>query len=195
MWRSVQVGCLSMALVSASWPVLAQDFKDTGPLGLDEVRLGIHSHAAYHTFLPLTPWNFRFDDVSDISGDLIFETPDWDFMTWLGSPRPLIGATLNFSGKESLIYAGLNWHWQVFDTPFYLEGTFGAAAHNGYLDGAPAGMRNLGCRVNFYEVFGIGANLGENVTATLTYEHTSNAGLCERNQGLSNFGVRLGWAF
>jgi hypothetical protein len=56
-------------------------------------------------------------------------------------------------------------------------------------------MRNLGCRVNFYEVFGIGANLGENVTATLTYEHTSNLGLCGANQGLSNFGVRLGWKF
>jgi hypothetical protein len=37
--------------------------------------------------------------------------------------------------------------------------------------------------------------LGEHATATLTYEHTSNANLCAANQGLSNFGIRLGYRF
>ncbi len=58
-----------------------------------------------------------------------------------------------------------------------------------------APTKNFGCRVNFYERFGIGANLSDNVTATVSYEHTSNNSWCEANDGLSNFGVRLGWKF
>jgi len=83
----------------------------------------------------------------------------------------------------------------LFETPFYLEGTFGAAVHNGVLAGAVGTRKNFGCAVNFYERFGVGARLGENATATLTYEHSSNNGWCAANDGLSNFGLRVGWKF
>ena len=161
---------------------------------VSEVRGGIHAHAATTAFLP---WNgtYDFSDVSDVSFDVLFTSPDMDAFSWLGSPRPELGATINFNGGESLAHAALVWQLPILDSQFYLEGALGAAIHSGHLDDAPPGERNLGCRVNFYERFGAGMNVTENVTATLTYDHTSNADLCEFNDGFSNIGVRIGWKF
>ena len=162
---------------------------------VDEVRIGGHFHGIYWTMLPQNLQDWKWSRLEDVSFDVLFTSPDIDAFRWIGSPRPEVGVTLNIKGQDSLLHAGLTWQVPMFDTPIYLEGTFGAAAHTGYLTNAPQGQQNFGCRVNFYERFGIGANLTENATATLTYEHTSNAGLCQANSGLSNFGLRLGWKF
>jgi opacity protein-like surface antigen len=163
---------------------------------LSEIRVGINAHAAAWTFLPTTPpWQYDMTHINDVSFDALFKAPDWDWYKWIGSPRPNLGGTLNLAGKESMVHAALTWHAQIFDTPLYAEGTFGAALNDGYTTNAPPGFRNMGCNFQFYEVFGLGTNLGEHATATLTYEHTSNANLCAANQGLSNFGIRLGYRF
>lgn len=189
----------TLAILAAS-PALAQDAApgsfSAGVLDIvDEVRIGGHFHEIYWTMLPQNPQDWYWNRFEDISFDVLFTTPDADVFRWIGSPRPELGATINTKGQDSLFHLGLTWQLPIFETPLYLEGTFGAAAHNGYLTNAPEGYRNFGCQVNFYERFGIGANLTENATATLTYEHTSNAGLCQENAGLSNFGLRLGWKF
>lgn len=169
---------------------------DVGVLDIvDEVRLGGHFHNVYWTMLPQGFGDWDWSKPGDVSFDVLFKSPEHDVFRWLGSPRPEVGVNLSLSGYESLLYFGLTWQVPVFETPFYLEGTFGGAAHSGYLTGAPGEFRNMGCRVNFYERFGVGANLSENVTATLTYEHTSNNDYCVANAGLSNFGLRLGWKF
>ena len=164
---------------------------------VDELRIGLNYHMAYYTMLPpATPQELYLTRLEDVSFDVLFATPDLDAFYWLGSPRPEIGTTLNIKGEDSLFHAGLTWTVPVFDTPFYVEGTFGAAAHNGYLgDEAPAGRRKYGCRVNFYERFGVGVNVSESMTATIAYEHMSNAGLCQYNAGISNLGLKLGWKF
>ena len=41
----------------------------------------------------------------------------------------------------------------------------------------------------------MGVNVTETATALLTYEHTSNADLCDSNSGYSNFGLRIGMKF
>lgn len=164
---------------------------------VDELRFGVGYHMVYYTMLPpATPQELYLDRLEDISFDVLFTTPSIDVFYWLGSPRPEIGTTLNLKGEDSLLHAGLTWTVPLFDTPFYVEGTFGAATHNGYLGNeAPAGRRKYGCRVNFYERFGIGVNVSDNVTATIAYEHMSNAGLCEFNAGISNLGLKMGWKF
>ncbi len=153
---------------------------------VDEVRAGINAHRASAD---------SFTDVSDLSLDVLFPSPDLDLFEWLGSPRPELGATLNFAGEESLVRAALVWQFGLFETPFYVEGALGGAVHNGYLNDAPEGSPNLGCRANFYERIGVGMHVGDNATATLTYEHMSNANLCPNNGGISNLGLRLGWKF
>lgn len=175
----------------------AQDMLDPHPLAgvVDELRFGLHAYDVHHAMLPFLVNEWRITEVKSVSFDVLFVSPDIDAFRWLGSPRPEIGTTINLGGKENLLHAGLTWQLPIFDTPIYLEGTFGAAIHDGALVGAPAPTKNFGCRVNFYERFGIGANLSDNVTATVTYEHTSNNGYCEANAGLSNFGLRLGWKF
>lgn len=163
---------------------------------VDEVRIGLHAHDVSNILFPL-PWDYKLDQIEDVSFDVLFKSPDIDAFRWIGSPRPDLGVTINMDGQDSLLHLGLTWQLPIFETPLYLEGAFGGAVHNGYLNGSPDPTRyaNFGCRVNFYERYGIGAHVNENITATLTYEHTSNNGWCERNQGLSNVGLRVGWKF
>ncbi len=178
-------------------PAAAQNLLDPHPLAgvVDELRIGLHAHDVHHAALPFLVNEWRLNQIENISFDVLFTSPDLDAFRWIGSPRPEVGATINLDGQDSIAHAGLTWQLPLFDTPVYLEGTFGAAIHDGYLTGAPAGRKNFGCRVNFYERFGVGMNLGDNATATLTYEHTSNNDWCGANEGLSNFGLRLGWKF
>jgi lipid A 3-O-deacylase len=202
MWGKAAVSGIALVLAAAlAGPVLAQDLYSTEPASswtdvLSEVRLGLNAHNATSGFLPIIQARqFDLGEFDDLSFDVLFKSPDIDAFRWLLSPRPNVGATINLQGKESTFHAGLTWQAHIFSSPIYVEGTFGAAANTGYLNDAPVGYRNLGCRVQFYETFGVGADLGSNWDATLSYEHTSNADLCSANQGLSNLGVRIGYKF
>ena len=190
---------LAVALTTAAIaPSVAQDLMySPNPIAdvVSELRIGGHIHDVHYAMLPFLVNEWEYDNIGDVSFDVLFRTPDLDAFRWIGSPRPEIGATISLNGYESLAHLGLTWQLPVFDTPLYLEGTFGAAINSGYLHNAPVGYSSFGCRVNFYERFGVGAHVSDNVTATLTYEHTSNAGLCGDNAGLSNVGLRLGWKF
>jgi lipid A 3-O-deacylase len=162
---------------------------------VDELRVGFLAYDVHHAALPFLVNEWKVDRFQVASFDVLFTSPDLDVFRWVGSPRPEVGTSINFAGGASIAHAGLTWQLPVFDMPIYLEGTFGAAVHNGALTGAAAPEKNFGCRVNFYERFGVGYNFSEQVTATLTYEHTSNNGYCDANDGLSNFGLRVGWKF
>ncbi|MDB5623598.1 MAG: hypothetical protein JWR39_2161 [Devosia sp.] len=194
--------CLVAALLlGSSLPALAQFDEAALPSAgvldvVDEVRVGLAFHGVYYTMIPQNFGDWDTSRLEDVTFDVLFTSPDLDAFRWIGAPRPEIGATINLEGEDSLVHAGLTWQAHLFDSPVFVEGTFGAAIHNGYLgDEAPAGRRKFGCRVNFYERFGIGADLSDNVTATLAYEHSSNAELCDNNAGISNFGLKLGWKF
>lgn len=197
--KSLRVAALLLSVCAGTPVAFAQDMAALPSAGVldfvDEVRIGGHYHNVYWTMLPQGFNEWWWGQPGDVSFDVLFKSPDIEAFRWIGSPRPEVGTTISLGGYENLLHVGLTWQLPVFETPFYLEGTFGAAAHSGYLTNAPGLYRNLGCEVNFYERFGVGANLSENVTATLTYEHTSNAGLCQQNAGLSNVGVRVGWKF
>jgi len=185
--RSVVSGFVAAFLLAA--PASAQG------LVLDELRFGGFFHNAYQGFLPTSP-NWTLDDLQDVKFAALFASPDIDAFAWIGSPRPEIGTTLNLDGlSESFVHANLNWQLPVFDTPFYLEAGFGAALTNAALEGAARPARNLGCALAFYDAFGVGAHLSEEVSLTLRYEHISNLELCEPNDGLSNLGLMLGVRF
>lgn len=181
----------------AALPATAQDTFSAGVLDgvVDELRVGLHAANAHYALFPTDPDGWDLTHIETVSLDVLFTSPDVDVFRWIGSPRPELGASVNLAGRDSMAHLGLTWQLPLFETPFYLEGTFGAAIHNGALSGAEPGRQNFGCRVNFYERYGVGANLSNSVTATLAYEHTSNAGLCDYNDGLSNLGFRVGVKF
>lgn len=185
-----KLAALAIALLAGSGagPALAQG------LELDEVRAGAFFHSAYGGFLP-TGDNWDLSRFESVKFSALFASPEIDAFEWIGSPRPEIGATLNLRGRENLVHANLNWQIPVFETPLYLELGFGAALTDGALDGATRPERNFGCSLNFYDAAGIGANVSENVTVTLRYEHISNLEICSPNDGLSNLGLMVGVKF
>lgn len=165
--------------------------------GIEEVRLGpaLSSLELNRRFFFEPDYSsFSKARLDSVQGDVIFRSPD--ILKWIGSPRPTIGGVVNLGGYESLIHVGLDWHWQIADTPLYAEFGLGAGIHNGYLRAAPPGYRNLGCRTLIHWQYGVGANLNDHTTMTIQWQHMSNYIFgCWPNDGINNASVTLGWKF
>jgi lipid A 3-O-deacylase len=154
---------------------------------LSEVRLGTFAHDA------MSPEA----GSADLNGEILFAKPfggdggTWDFLI----PRPSIGGTVNFVGKTSQAYAGLTWTYDITKSIF-VEGSFGGSANNGKTGIiVPPGHNALGCNVSFRESASLGYRFNENWSLMATIEHMSNAGLCNQNRGLTNYGARIGYSF
>ncbi|MEZ0167110.1 acyloxyacyl hydrolase [Microvirga sp. TS319] len=109
-------------------------------------------------------------------------------------PRIHVGGSLNLAGNTSFGYAGLTWTFDI--TPaIFVEGSLGGAVHNGETDPIDDHHNALGCTALFRESGSVGMRVTENWTVMATVEHLSNAGLCSNNRGLTNFGLKVGYAF
>lgn len=106
-------------------------------------------------------------------------------------PRPMLGASINTQGDTSVGYAGLTWTVPLLGDRLFAEASFGGAIHDGPL--AEHGAASYGCTWAFRESASLGIGLGEGWQILGTVEHMSNADLCDRNRGLTNAGVRLGY--
>jgi len=110
-------------------------------------------------------------------------------------PRPHIGATLNNANKTSNAYAGLTWNLNLTNSVF-IEATFGGSANNGKTGHTVVpGHNAMGCTTSFRESASFGYRISSAFSIMGTIEHMSNAGLCDRNRGLTNGGIRLGYSF
>jgi len=137
------------------------------------------------------------EDGADINAEIIFVAP-WDFGRegWLDlllQPRPHLGVQVNTNEDASQVYAGLTWRVPV------LHGAWagfaaGGAVHDGDLTDGP-NRKALGSRVLFRLAAEIGYDVTRNVSLSLYYDHESNAGFAEENEGLNNAGIRIGWRF
>lgn len=183
-----RLGLAALLALSAS-PAVAQENI------VSEVRLGVFAHAAHPGWIPWDPTKFNVDQIEDIAFEVLFRSPDIDAFRWIGAPRPNFGVTVNLDGQESMAHLALTWQTHVLDSPVFIEGTLGAAIHNGILMGTFGKMRPQGCRVQIYTAAGIGIDLNDQFTATLAYEHMSNLTLCNANYGLSNLGIKIGAKF
>jgi lipid A 3-O-deacylase len=121
-------------------------------------------------------------------------------------PRLQLGGAVNLDGRTSFGYADialtLPIAWKFFFEPF-----LGGAIHNGSLTPTPT-LSGLGCPVLFHAGASFGVAITEHWNVLGTFEHLSNGvGLginCGTNhgptgnvinQGLNNYGVRIGYAF
>jgi lipid A 3-O-deacylase len=185
-------------LVLASFEAGAADLSSFGGLGEAtppqpektpfELRLGGFAHD------PQSPEKGSADLNAEILlGDLNPSAPGswWNVLIL----RPQMGATVNFVGKTSALYGGLTGTVFVYHGLF-IEASFGGAANDGKAGtNVPPGYNAMGCNLSFHENSSIGYRLSENWSFMGTIEHFSNEGLCDRNRGLTNYGVRLGYSF
>lgn len=110
-------------------------------------------------------------------------------------PRPAIGFTANFGGKTSNLYGGAAWDFAITDR-FFVGAEFGPGFNNGKTGtDVPAGHNKVGCNVWFHESATGGYRLTQAWSIMATIEHSSNAGFCDENRGLTNYGLRLGYRF
>lgn len=149
-----------------------------------DLRLGAYVHD------PLSPEK----GGADLNAEVVFSVFDTSNSLYgLLVPRVHIGGTASFAGKTSFAYAGFTWTLPLNDS-FFLEAAFGGAVHNGLKDGSE-GRNAMGCQWTFHESLSLGYRVTGDWSVLSTIEHVSNAGLCEQNRGLTNFGLRLSRAF
>jgi hypothetical protein len=153
---------------------------------VSEIRLGVFAH---------DPWSPE-KGSADINGEILSIKPFPGDSGWaLAIPRVHLGATVNTTGKTSTLYGGFTWSLDLTSKVF-VEGSLGGALNNGSTGVyVPVDRNALGCNWSFRESASIGFRLTEQVSLMGTVEHYSNAGICDRNRGLTNVGIRLGYSF
>ncbi|MBI1366149.1 MAG: acyloxyacyl hydrolase [Alphaproteobacteria bacterium] len=179
-----------LAAVAAAVAIAAPVEADAA-VKVDEVRLGVVAH-------DWGPFTRRKEHGAGVNGEVVFAAPK--ALKFLGSPRPVIGATIAAeSGATNAVYSGLAWR-QTIARRYFVEAGAGLAIHDGTTayhagDTNVNGTIYLGCRVLFHLSADVGVMVTRRLSASAHVEHMSNAGICADNEGLDNTGVRFGYRF
>ncbi len=168
---------------------------------VSEIRGGVAAHS-----IDINGGDPSPENGVNLSGEVLFKSPK--IFRYLLSPRPYVHGSLNLEGDTSFYGGGLAWEHHVFHDRIVGEFDFGIDRHDGILDLPPVGdpLREtirtervlLGSRYLFRVGVGVGVKLDKHWRAQVFYEHLSNGdilGSSNRNQGLDNVGVRLGYRF
>jgi len=145
------------------------------------------------------------EDGPNVEFQVSFDSPG--FLRWAGSPEPYLMASINTAGDTSFGGAGLEWRWN-FAGNWALEPGVGIVVHDGETDnpfanGTPeaadfaAEHVLLGSEVLFRTSLGLTYDFEGPWEAGLFFEHLSHGQILAsgRNQGLDEFGVRVGYQF
>ena len=169
---------------------------------VSEVRLGVLDHdigfLASHK-----------EDGVDLNGEVLFVSPvPYNVVSsidprirWLLTPRPDLGIDVNTAGNTSQLYFGLVWTAVLFKQVFlpndhiFTSIGFGPAFNNGEHASSDSNHKSLGSNVLFHPSLEIGYWFNPHYSLSVYYEHSSNGGLADRNEGLNNAGIRFGLAF
>ena len=178
LFRSLAIGLL---IVTCAKTASAQD-----AFNRFEIRGGLFVHD------PVSPEKGSVDINGEIvSPRLPIQAGSWQFLV----PRLHLGGTANTAGKTSHGYTGLTWDYDLSKSLF-VEASLGGDLNNGKTGSALVpGHNAMGCSAAFRESASLGYRLNPSLSLMGTIEHVSNAGFCERNRGLTNMGLRLGYAF
>ena len=77
----------------------------------------------------------------------------------------------------------------------FADFTLGGAIHDGETTAPSSGSRQYGCRLGFHESFSLGYSFDGHNAIMLGVDHMSNASLCDKNDGLTNLGIRYAYKF
>ena len=148
-----------------------------------ELRVGALLH---NRKLSLKP---RAEEGMDVNLEALLPSPDATIFDMAWSPRPHIGISVNTDGGTSALYGGLTWRLLEYGA-VALDGSFGAALHNGKLDAHNQGREDLGSRGLFRMSAELSGKFRSRHGFSLFVDHMSNAGLATENDGITNAGIR-----
>ncbi len=181
MYRAFIWGMLGALL---AFPVVAEE-RATG--FISEVKIGAQVHD-----VPYLWSGFHKEPYAvDLNLEVQF-SPSLYF--WGGRLFPALGTTINFDGHTSKAYLDARWQRECENNFFYALG-LGIAIHNGETFTTAPDFKQLGRRVLFHPNVELGYRLDEHQSLSLFFEHISNAGTADKNQGLDTLGVRYGYRF
>ena len=151
-----------------------------------EIRVGVLAHDVPHL------WSgFSLENGVDINAEVLFA---YGLPFLGGSIRPAIGGSVNTVGDTSRAYVDARWQVDSPSGIFFGLG-IGAAIHDGLLDPTRADRKALGSRVLFHIPIELGYRFDQHNSISVYFEHTSNGGLADYNEGLDAIGVRYGYRF
>jgi lipid A 3-O-deacylase len=114
--------------------------------------------------------------------------------TFGGYLRPALGATVNFNGDTSKVYADLRWEIEGPHGVFFALG-LGAALHDGHLSADSPTNKALGSYVLFHPSAELGWRFDGSNSISIFADHISNGFSRKYNEGMDTVGVRLGHRF
>jgi len=153
----------------------------------NEIKLGALAH-------DLGPFSSQKEEGVDGHVELRFNSPE--FLKYIWSPYPHIGADISSVGDTSSIWIGLAWEWD-FWKKYFAGFSLGGALHNGVTKQGEGqeDEKELGCSPLFRLGINFGYRFNERHSVDLLLDHISNAKICDTNEGLENFGIRYGYRF
>jgi lipid A 3-O-deacylase len=152
---------------------------------VSEIRVGALVHDE-------GPFSRNEEDGFDLNLEVLFVSPKFLDIIW--APRPHLGANINSDNDTSQVYMGLSWEWSFWGG-WFAGFSLGGSVHDGKLETLRTDRKELGCRVLFRESIDVGYRFGGRHGISGFLDHISNANLCDRNEGLENYGIRYGYKF
>ena len=119
----------------------------------------------------------------------------WDFLI----PRLRFGGAVNLDRRTSFVYADALFSVPLWDR-WFVEAFVGPSVHNGKRVGDFVKFASLGCNPLFHAGGSVGFVPLPRWSIVATFEHLSNGNSlfginCDKNQGLNNYGVKIGYSF
>jgi len=161
-----------------------------------ELRFGAYAHGV----------GGREQGSADVNGEFVTPRLPLGVSGWASYlvPRIQVGGQANLSGRTSFAYTGALWTWPVWGG-ISLEAFVGPAVHNGSLVPGPK-EGGLGCPVLYHAGASVSYQITDHWSVIATFSHLSNGREifntdCSTNQvrggnqGLNNYGLRIGYAF
>ncbi len=166
---------------------------------VDQIKIGV----AAHNVALFGEQNAKNEGGANVNVQVNLKSPG--FLRWAGAPRPYLYGSANLEGATNFGGAGLAWRIPLGEK-WALEPALGYVVHDGAIDlpypaGSPENQQYsddnvlFGSRDLFQTSLGISRKISAKVSAEFYYEHLSHGQILGegRNQGLDNFGVRIGY--